>query len=62
MTTARAQAFASVYIAKLIELQPPNETDFAEEELSEDDKAAVYRVLEGYRTRLLIEAELLKQL
>lgn len=62
MTTARAQPFASLDITKLIKLQPPNETDIAKEELSEDDKAAVYRVLEGYRARLLIEAELLEQL
>lgn len=62
MTNATAQAFASRYIAKLIEQQPPNDTDFEQEALSEDDKAAVYRVLEGYQSRLMTEADLLEQL
>lgn len=62
MSKPKLQAFAKRYVAEMIANDLPNELDFAGEEFTPKDRIAVYRLLEGLRLRLVIEAELLDSL
>lgn len=62
METAKIQAFANRYTAALINSAPPNELDLSSEGFTQDEREAVYRVLNQIRQRLLVEAEVLESL
>ncbi|WP_448131499.1 hypothetical protein [Stutzerimonas chloritidismutans] len=52
METAKIQAFANRYTAALINSAPPNELDLSSEGFTQDEREAVYRVLNQIRQRL----------
>lgn len=62
MEKPKLQAFASRYVAELINSAPPDAVFLSTEGFSHEDRDAVYRVLNQIRERLLTEAEVLESL
>lgn len=62
MEKAKIQAFANRYTAALINTAPPDEVKLASEGFTQEEREAVYRVLNQIRQRLLVEAEVLESL